>query len=163
MEIAKVARKLTDGMHDPTKREEIHLGNVALRAAVAHGPGDRPAGAADSMIPTPKPAASQPLDPRPSRADSIFAQLLILGAIGLLPLLGFGIYLLFRADQVERTSIEAGLEQRAVAVSNAVDRLVETQIRVLETWRSRPRWTTRSISRRFIERPRACGSRTTAG
>jgi two-component sensor histidine kinase len=65
--------------------------------------------------------------------DNVFIQLLILGAIGLLPLLGFGAYLLFRADQVERTSVEAGLEQQAVAISGAIDRLIETQIRVLET------------------------------
>jgi two-component sensor histidine kinase len=70
-------------------------------------------------------------DPRP--VDNVFIQLLILGAIGLLPLLGFGAYLLFRADQVERTSVEAGLEQHAVAISGAIDRLIETQIRVLET------------------------------
>lgn len=76
---------------------------------------------------------ARPSTSSPAGSDNVLAQLLVLGAIGLLPLLGFGIYLLFRADQVERSSIEAGLEQRAAAISGAVDRLIETQIRVLET------------------------------
>src|SRR6185312_6823424 len=85
------------------------------------------------MSSTPNSSVVQPSVPGPAKADNLLAQLLILGAIGLLPLLGFGVYLLFRADQVERSSIEAGLGQRAAAVSNAVDRLIETQIRVIET------------------------------
>jgi two-component sensor histidine kinase len=66
----------------------------------------------------------------PAKSDNVLAQLLILGAIGLLPLLGFGVYLLFRADQVERSSIEAGLGQRAAAVSTALDGFIATHIRV---------------------------------